>query len=166
MPSRIRRVLEAFRKYEATIALVAALGAAGSASFAWMSNKANQRLAAAQVFLTLRQQWVEVAGQLPERYRDPAFRATEDADVQRIRRYWYLDFDEWFLTVKLDSSDFGELWDSYFKKAIVGALRMPALRAGGCDFIRETTGPIKEFGESLQSLYKTDVDGASPMCRN
>jgi len=109
--------------------------------------------ATSTVYLTMRDRYFEVWNLLPDHY--------EDLDVKRndnnwklFKRYWYVSFDEWYVTRK-NPGAFHDLWPGYYEHAYLRSLDKKSMRASLC-ILREDefkTGVNREFVTTLEELY-------------
>ncbi len=98
-------------------------------------NKAANAVSVAATFSTLRSHYHAVDADLPTNYRKEDARYQQDSeDWRRVKRYWDISFDEWFVSNELHADgEVRDLWKDFYAEAIGLSLRLPAMRAVYCD---------------------------------
>ena len=144
-----------------TIWLFGALAAIFSALSAWLSYKKSDGVERAQLYLSLRDRYLEIRRRVP----DAAF--TKEWDLEKnpkskveLEQYWYNAFDEWYSTNKLNGGRHKVLWSDYFGPAITFTLKFPGpvevledMILGSVSFgtyRKEFSGIIVEMNKSLE----------------
>ncbi|MFA4828932.1 MAG: hypothetical protein WC855_06025 [Thermodesulfovibrionales bacterium] len=141
------------------VSVLAAIIAGVSCFFSWQSLQSNEKVAKINTYMKLREEFNSIILSIPYSYYDenaPA-PAKKDKVWKKISDYWYLSFDEWYVTEYIGNSKMKELWDERYKHVIVPALEKNAFRQVCCSLIEEKfkQNPLqKKYGKVLQSLYK------------
>ncbi len=121
---------------------------------------ATNKVAATQLFLSLRNSHDEIHSKMDSRYHDDNWNPLEEKDAcKTIEKIWLHTFSEWFATVKLNKGNFKSLWTDYYKPAIAGGLRNKPLRIVLCNMLDGKPGSSfsgfrDEFGATIEELYR------------
>ena len=88
----------------------------------------------------------------PPEVNDPSWQPTAQ-DKRGIMMFWYHVFDEWAIC-KRDSTDLSDLWDRYYSKGVVSAMKRPQFQDGLRQLLRtsELFGAAKEFSDEMNAL--------------
>src|SRR5262245_16293087 len=103
---------------QAFVALISALIAFATALIACWQVYESRKAAEAQIYLELRRRFAEIAPKLDE-YDENMPLQENTRQWKDFRSYWYISFDEWYVTRKLDV--FPDLWETYYAEALVRA---------------------------------------------
>jgi len=157
----LMRWLRALESFQASIALVSAIAALAAALIAswqiWESRKA----AEAQAYLEMRQRFLNVAQKL-DAYGENAPLVRDTQQWKDFRSYWYISFDEWYITRKLGV--FPDLWETYYAEAFARARNKRNMQATFCE-LRTTDfskGIRYEFALAVEKTYKDKTDSQGP----
>lgn len=111
------------------ISAVSAVIAVASAIFAFNANRNNRHVAATQIFLQLRENYLLIQATLPPRLRELNWVAEVDSDDWRkLEAYWYQIFNEWFITRKLYGGVYKDLWNEFYAETVKSALKHSSIR--------------------------------------
>src|SRR6267143_5074722 len=83
-------------------------------------NKAANAVSVASTFSALRSHYHAVDADLPTTYRREDMRYRQDSeDWRKVKRYWDISFDEWFVSNELHADgDVRDLWRDFYAEAI------------------------------------------------
>jgi hypothetical protein len=146
---------------QAFVALISALAALAAALIACWQIYESRKVAEAQTYLELRQRYTTIAYKLDE-HDESAPLAENTQQWRDFTRYWYVSFDEWYVTRKLDI--FPDLWETYYSEVFVRALKKPNTKIVFCklrakDFSEGVRG---EFADAVEQTYKEHTNGQQP----
>ncbi|MBI4808630.1 MAG: hypothetical protein HY799_06770 [Nitrosomonadales bacterium] len=122
------------------------------------SNRDSERVARVNAYMQLRESFNRVAAAIPGKYYDVNAAVPEKGtdDRRAIQNYWYLTFDEWYVTTQLNDRAFQMLWDDRFQEVIGAMLEKPVPRAVVCNLINEKFSQNhlqNEYAKVLDDLY-------------
>jgi hypothetical protein len=157
----LRPFVQLFHGLESRQGLIAVAAAIATTLIASWQIWETRKAAEAQTYLQMRQQFLAIAQKL-DKYdaAEPLLRDTEQ--WKDLRRYWYVSFDEWYVTRKLGV--FPDLWETYYAEAFVRALGKKNMRAMFCELRAGdfSTGIRKEFADTVVTTYREHNRGQSP----
>lgn len=122
------------------------------------SNRDSERVARVNAYMQLRESFNRVAAAIPGKYYAINAVVPEKGsdDRRTIQNYWYLTFDEWYVTTQLNDRAFQMLWDDRYQEVIGAMLEKPVPRAVVCDLINEMFSQNRlqsEYAKVLDDLY-------------
>lgn len=139
----------------ATIALIVASLGFLLSLFSYLSSMRKTR---ADIFLSLRQTYLNIHKGLPYQIKDsvPVDKGSEDWDA--IEMYWLNVFNEWYITNKSLKHECKKLWKEYYAGAIASSVHDENMRRVLEDLLVERNYSFgsfhKEFKECLFELEK------------
>jgi hypothetical protein len=140
------------------LAVLTALATAATAVLMVVSNRTQERLAAAEAYVTLKSRYYDIARALP-----PDWKVETGALYQRtgpsqsawegVRGYWYQSFDEWYTVTRVQR--YPRLWDEYYREVLLSSLQNRRLRSVLCDMRSDEfrAGMRKTFVDEMERLY-------------
>ena len=117
-------------------------------------NKKNTRN---NLFLGLRQRFIDILEDLPPRFREKDWQPEKDEN-NAIARYWHHVFDEWYLTNYLGDKMTKKLWSDYFVHPTKSALRYTSIREGFKAWFHrenEDSPSRRKFGKEILQLINS-----------
>lgn len=156
-------MLEWIKKHQPTMALIGATIALFGAFVAYRQSSHARVASEASAYLTMRNRYFEVWSKLPEHYEDLDVRREDYKNFQLFKSYWYVSFDEWYVTQKIGA--FSDLWSDYYEYAYLRSIDKKSMRTSLC-LLREhefKDGVGRDFVRAIEDLYSRNHDGQS-MC--
>jgi hypothetical protein len=146
------------KKHELSIAVLSAVAALGAVVLAGIQISDARSASEAQVYLAMRDRYFQVWNALPTDYDSIEITRTHIA-WPAFKRYWYVSFDEWYVTQRLDAFD--DLWESYYQQAFVLALTKPSMRTALCLLknVEFSEGVRREFVTALEAAHASETGG-------
>lgn len=151
------------------ITVASAIIAALSCYFAWQSFRSNQIVASVNVYMQLREEFNALREQIPDEYfidKDHAMPSGKSEVWGKISDYWYLSFDEWYITTHLGDPVLKTLWCERYQYLIAPQLEKRAFREVLCYLIREkfTTPLQREFAAELRKEFRDRTASTTDLC--
>lgn len=139
----------------ALAAVFSATTAATAIVFTYRSERRSREVTKAQVYLTLRQTFIDIYRELG----DLEGGADPEAQLRLARQaYWHHAFNEWYVS-RLAPRELGDLWPSFFRAANASGFRHPALRD---TFDRMAADPDVGFGSYAKDFITEVRQGSDP----
>jgi hypothetical protein len=139
----------------ALAAVFSATTAATAIFFTYRSERRSREVTKAQVYLTLRQNFIDIYRELG----DLEGGADPEAQLRLARQaYWHHAFNEWYVS-RLAPRELGDLWPSFFRAANASGFRHPALRE---TFDRMSANPDVGFGSYAKDFIEEVRQGSGP----
>ena len=93
-----------------------------------------------------------IQGTFPPEVNDPHWQPSAQ-DKRGIMMFWYHVFDEWAIC-KRDATDLTELWDRYYSKGVISAMKRPQFQDGLRQLLNtsELFGAAREFSDEMNAL--------------
>ena len=151
------------------ITVASAIIAALSCYFAWQSFRSNQIVASVNVYMQLRQEFNTLREQIPHEYfidKNHAVPPGRSDAWGKISKYWYLSFDEWYITTHLGDPVLKQLWRERYQYLIAPQLENRAFREVLCSLVREklTTPLQREFVAELRKEFRDRTASTTDLC--
>jgi hypothetical protein len=150
--------------------VLTALATTASAVLMVVSNRTQERLAAAEAYVNLKQRYYLVADNLPAGWNaDTGALYQRDGATAKewtaVSKYWYQSFDEWYSITRVQKAQ--QLWDEYYSEALYSSLQKRRLRSVLCDMQEDSflAGKARApFVAAMQDLWKNGQMRAPAMC--
>jgi len=118
-----------------------------------------------QLFMNLRREFLEVYSALPPQFADTEWEPSNETEKSSILNYWHYSFSEWFVTNRLAKRRIGDLWESFYKGAILSALERDCFRNILVErFMKREDKYTAEFLGELDKLWAKTHMGHSDDC--
>src|SRR5262245_52628353 len=103
---------------------------------AWRADSRGQVAARSQLFLDLRAQFLKVLEDLRPGFWEPGWEPSDPEHKAAAMRYWHHAFDEWYVTTQLNEKLMRQLWDQFYRKAVLAGLKHDGLRKSFVEMMR------------------------------
>jgi hypothetical protein len=128
---------------------LSAMTALTAVTIAVRSESRSRKVAAAEMYLSLRSRFLELYPRLGDVEQPPA---TEDQRLARVA-YWHQLLDEWYISTRFAPDEFGDLWDDFYKKAGQTGLNHVGLRTSLQDLIATPNAGFPQYaGDFLREM--------------
>lgn len=128
-------------------------------SIAALSYRASSRSAASNLFLSLRNNYMDVIKTLMNELPDLSdvenkliYSEATKNQKHALHRYWVNSFSEWYATTVIYKNDHTKLWKNFYRKAQAGSLTNPLLRDALADILTNHS----YFGDR-QDAYRSEI---------
>lgn len=130
----------------------------------WRADRRGEIATRTQMFLALRTRFLDLLHDLPPEYADEEWDASLPAHRAAAIRYWHHAFDEWYIAKHLNLKLMGQLWDEYYRSALLGGLRHYGLRRT-FSLASRTDALWNEFADELARIWRSTHPDDSRGCQ-